>query len=137
MFNRILLSVVFVFAAHAQAGDLPNERLNPASIPKFVNILPRELPVYRPVVTTVNGTTIYKYTVTTRAMQQQVLPQVAPFVNKTTTVYAYGGDCISLISGKPLGFVWGWPGPTFIVPQSGIVEITWINEITGPHIFKT
>lgn len=62
---------------------------------------------------------------------QQVLPIGLP----ATKVYAYGGDCYSPVTGDPMGTIHSWPGPTFLVPRYGKVEITWKNGMSGKHMF--
>ena len=50
-------------------------------------------------------------------------------------MYAFSGDCIDFNSGRPLGIVSAWPGPAFVINQYGQVEITFINNLTGKHMF--
>ena len=122
--------------------------IDPKTIPMFKTNLSMSFPVYKPKVTLPTGDVLEdpyamndllasnpyflsKYSVTTKEIMQQVLPDGFP----QTKVYAYGGDCYDSLSGQTLGTVYGWPGPAFFLQRYGRVETTWRNGLTGKHMF--
>lgn len=116
------------------ASTLVQCTLDPNTIPKFKTNLPLSFPVYKPKVTFPQGTFadnphsinellaanpsfLSKYTVTTKEVSQQILPEGFP----KTKIYAYGGDCYDSLSGSSLGTVHSWPGPAFLLQRYGRV----------------
>lgn len=122
--------------------------LDPKTIPMFKTNLSLSFPVHQPKVTIPSGEALTdpyaindllarnpyflsKYTVTTKEITQQVLPEGFP----KTKIYAYGGDCYDSLTGQSLGTVYGWPGPAFFLQRYGRVETTWRNGLSGKHMF--
>lgn len=106
--------------------------IDPNTLPKFTTNLKLSFAIHKPQsIQLPTGETVSRYTVTTKKIQQQVLPDGYP----TTGLYAYGGDCIDSNSGRSLGTVYSWPGPAFILYGYGTVEVTFINSLTGKHMF--
>lgn len=127
---------------------LVSSKINPKTIPMFKTNLSMSFPVHKPKVTFPSGQVLddpyaindllaanpyflSKYSVTTKEVMQQVLPEGFP----KTKIYAYGGDCYDSLSGKALGIVYSWPGPAFILQRYGRVETTWRNGLSGKHMF--
>ncbi len=112
-----------VFAATAPA------LLDPRTIPKFENQLTGPPPVYEPTVTTDStGKTIHEYTVTMSSFEEQMLP---PSMGLITPVWGYGGLAKDAVTGAPLGFVQGAPGPSFESERGIPSKVKWVNNITS------
>lgn len=122
--------------------------LDPKTIPMFQTNIEIGFPVYRSKsmltskqliehpfsfneVLAVHSRRKLKYSVATKNISQQILPTGFP----QTQVYAYGGDSYNSLTGEPLGTVYGWPGPAFLVHPKDKLEITWKNNLKGKHMF--
>ena len=139
MLTKLLIVLYFV---------LVESTIDAATIPKFKTNITISGPIYKQK-TTIPSTTLISsplvmndilaantsylssYTITTKEVMQQVLPTGFP----QTKVYAYGGDCYDSVSGAVLGTVHSWPGPTFLIPRYGKIQATWINGLSGQHMF--
>ena len=109
--------------------------LDPATVPKFVNQLPR-LPVFVPVGTkreSSTGKNLPLYEVTEKAIYQQILPPGFP----KTQVYAYGGTVNTAGPGDypNIQTVFSTPGPTFETTRDNRIFVHYINDLDGDHIF--
>ncbi|NSW90625.1 MAG: multicopper oxidase domain-containing protein [Firmicutes bacterium] len=120
-------------------------KLDPASIPKFVNQLVKP-PVYKPFILKVkvtieekihgNKVNIYKnkekrhlYFVDISEFKQQILPEGFP----QTTVWGYGGLVKDPETGR-IKYSRSSPGATFEAVRGIPVMVKWINKLTGLHL---
>jgi FtsP/CotA-like multicopper oxidase with cupredoxin domain len=71
-----------------------------------------------------------EYTVHVRETSVQMLPEGCPM----TRVFAYGGATRKDDDTDPAS-TWSSPGPTFEMTRGVPARVTWINEITGAHLF--
>ncbi|HEY0467608.1 MAG TPA: hypothetical protein VGC79_25585, partial [Polyangiaceae bacterium] len=76
-----------------------------------------------------NGNRRDEYTIRVRETQVQMLPKGCP----TTTVFAYGGSTLKDDGTEPSD-TWSSPGATFEMRRGTPARVTWINEITTPHL---
>jgi spore coat protein A len=107
--------------------------LDPLSIPVFENQLTGPPPVYYPKVITSSGEVIrHEYTVAMASFTEQILP---PSMNLSTPVWGYGGTANDAVTGAPLGFVQGSPGPTFEAVRGIPIQVEWQNNISTPYMF--
>ena len=113
----------------AQTGS---DLLDPLFIPKFENQLTGPPPVYVPKLIIDNDTVVrHEYTVSMESFKQQVLP---PSLNLLTPVYGYGGIAKDAVTGESLGYVQSTPGSIFEAIRGIPVQVTWINNISSPHM---
>ena len=132
----LVLALVVSFAAPV-AASAPSEAgpavLDPLSIPKFVNQLTGPPPVYTPTVVTdgADGVVSHDYRVTMSAFMEPMLPPPFP----ETPVWGYGGPAQDAVTGEPLGFVRGAPGPSFEAERGVPINVEWANEIDTAHMF--
>ncbi|MDD1662161.1 MAG: hypothetical protein LUQ60_00210, partial [Methanomicrobiales archaeon] len=117
----MLLAVVVLPVAAAKPAPA---LLDPKTIPKWVNQLNGPPPVFVPV-------TGNQYEITAKKITQQLLPAPLP----KTTVFAYGGLAKDALTGAPLGPIWNSPAPSFEATRGTPIQVKWVNQITGPHIF--
>jgi FtsP/CotA-like multicopper oxidase with cupredoxin domain len=103
--------------------------LDPNRIPKFVSDLTKP-PVFVP--DNPGGRTPH-YTVTYRAIQQQLLPRGFP----STEVYAYGGVTNAAEAGQrpQIATTFSTPGPTFEAVRGQHIRVHFVNHLDGGHIF--
>jgi len=116
------------------APPVPPGILDPTTIPKFVNQLIGPPPVYYPTNITDPGTGALirqEYMVNMTQFKQQLLPLPLP----QTTVWGYGGKAKDAVIGAYLGFVANSPAPSFEAIRGVPVRVTWINNISTPHLF--
>jgi FtsP/CotA-like multicopper oxidase with cupredoxin domain len=107
--------------------------LDPLNIPKFENQLVGPPPVYDPKVITSGGKVIqHEYTVTMTSFKEQILP---PSMNLLTSVWGYGGTAKDAVTGEPLGYVQGSPGPTFEAVRGIPIQVEWQNNVSTPYLF--
>ncbi|NIO37330.1 multicopper oxidase domain-containing protein [Candidatus Bathyarchaeota archaeon] len=134
----LALTVLLPIAVPVSA---PSTLLNPKGIPKYVNQLTGPPPIYIPTIMR-NGDGVpikLAYTVYMNNFTQRILPTT--YANGTSTgfamtpVWGYGGLARDGLTGKPLGFVQNSPGPTFEAIKGVATEVTWVNNITEPHMF--
>lgn len=109
-------------------------RLDPRTVPKFVNQLEKPA-VFHPKVVKkqinlYHCKISHKYTVDARAMKQQLLPNGF----KKTKVYGYGGWARTA-AGKRIKYVKSYPGPTFEANRGVSVEVKWRNKLREKHMF--
>jgi spore coat protein A, manganese oxidase len=129
----LTLSSLLMPASYASRPTSPGPTLDPLSIPKFVSqlVVP---PVYTPtlVVDPTTGAVVQQdYTVNMVQFSQQILPQGFP----TTTVWGYAGLAYDPVTGQQLGYIEHSPSATFDTVRGIPVQVTWVNEITGPSMF--
>ena len=103
----------------------PEQLLDPAIIPKFVNQLPKP-PVYCPVN---RGDDEYLYVIDISRFTQQILPEGFP----ETTVWGYGGNVMDEETHQ-FRYDRSTPGATFEAVRNMPVRIKWINKLSGPHL---
>lgn len=111
--------------------------IDPATIPKYVNQLPKP-PVYEPFVFTETIRTKDKkikkkkhlYFIDISEFKQQILPEGYP----ETTVWGYGGLIRDPETGTVL-YSRSAPGATFEAIRNVPVIVKWINRLTGSHLF--
>jgi hypothetical protein len=131
------------------------ETIDPSTIPKFVTNL-TAVPIFATTLASCGSGKPCQFTeVLMSAFDQQVLPTSFP----STPVFGYGGQAVDSVTGAPLGFVQGWPGPSFVVkPGKSLIQfrlihrsdhfsflsstisgeptkVKWTNRITSPHLF--
>jgi len=111
----------------------PPALLNPLTIPKWVNQLDGPPPVYAPTVVTDGAGNVirHEYKVNMTSFTQQVLPLGMPM----TPVWGYGGEAKDAVTGALLGYVRNSPAPSFEAIRGIPNQVTWINNITTPHMF--
>ena len=116
----LLLSSLTVFVANAQ---VPPALLDPLLIPKYVNQLTGQPPVYEPTVATdpSTGLLTHYYTVYMSEFYQQILPPGFP----KTKVWGYGGMVKDPLTGTSLGYFQNSPGPTFEAVRGIPVQVKW------------
>jgi spore coat protein A len=128
--STIALSGSLVSASSTTSSSGPT--LDPLSIPKYVSqlVVP---PAFTPTlkVDPTNSAVQQDYTVSMVQFSQQMLPQGFP----STHVWGYGGMVYDPLTGQQLGFVEHSPGPTFETTTNVPVQVTWVNQITGPSMF--
>ena len=124
MVVAVIMILAFLFVLPVTAAVIAPVLLDPKTIPKYVNQINGPPPVYVPV----SGN---YYEVNVTSFSQQVLP--APMA--MTPVWGYGGLAKDAVTGTSLGFVRNSPGPTFEITRGTQVDVKWINEITGDHMF--
>ena len=106
--------------------------LDPLLIPKFENQLTGPLPIYVPTPIIENGKVIRnEYIVSMNSFTQEVLP---PSMNLPTQVWGYGGLVKDAVTGESLGYVQSTPGSTFEEIKGIPTQVTWINNISSPHM---
>lgn len=108
------------------------DKINAASIPKYVNELPIP-PAFSPEIVKhqhKGKVKAHKYKVEVNEFKQQVLPDEFP----QTTVWGYGGKVKDKKTGKKV-FFQHYPGPTFEAVRGIPVNVEWINNLKGPHLF--
>ena len=99
--------------------------LDPTTIPKYVNELTKP-PVFVP---DNPGRSPLHYTVTSKAIRQQLLPPGFP----DTEVYAYGGRVEFPNGDQRTAF--STPGPTFEAVRGAHIRVHYRNQLEGNHIF--
>jgi hypothetical protein len=111
-------------------GKVGVSPLDPLSIPKYANDLSKP-PVFVP--DGVGRDRAPHYTVTYKAIQQQLLPPGFP----STEVYAYGGTANFNEPGErpDIHTTFSTPGPTFEAQRNQRIRVHYVNQIDGPHIF--
>jgi spore coat protein A len=127
MLGLLIMISLFVLPVAGQAI------LDPADIPKYENEITGPPPVW--IATPDNGVDTYEITVS--EFQQQILP--ANTANCTsnpclTTVWGYGGIA-KYANGTPIGPLHNAPAATFEATRGTPVQVKWINDLTGSHLF--
>jgi spore coat protein A, manganese oxidase len=109
----------------------PESTLNPKHIPKFKNqlLIP---PVYQPNVAADSntGAITHHYFINIVQFKQQILPYGFP----STTVWGYEGKVKNSLYDEPYLYTCS-PGATFEAVRGIPVVVTWINKLSGPHLF--
>jgi len=102
-------------------------QLDPTTIPKFVNQMPR-LPTYEPtLIKDARGSVIRKeFTVRIAKFSEQQLPPTFP----QTPLFGYGGNVV--VNGRT-SFVRTSPGPTFEQTRGVPALVRYRNELLGEH----
>lgn len=118
--------IIPVFYYFVLATPVVVTKISPETIPKFVNQLTGPPPVY--VAKDSDG---HNYTVDVSEFMQQILPPPMPM----TKVWGYGGLTKDAVSGELLGYVKNSPGPTFEVTRWKWINVKWVNNLTGSHMF--
>ncbi len=116
----------------AAPAPIPGPTLDPVNIPKYVNQLVTP-PIYFPTVVRdpVTGAVVrHDYTVDVNEFKQQILPPGFPM----TTVWGYGGLVRNPVTGLPVYFR-NAPGATFEAIRGIPINVQWVNNLTGPHMF--
>jgi len=141
----IVLSIVWPTFAVPPAPIL----LDPKIIPKYVNQITRPPPVYDPIVAknSTTGQVIgHNYTIFMNKFRQPILPStILPLLvqlpgdinppDGKTEVWGYNGSAKDAITGASLGYFANSPGATFEAVRGISVNVTWVNNITTPHMF--
>lgn len=109
----------------------PPVKLDPASIPKFVNSLPKP-PVYKPFAWRgcAGKKKKHLYFVDISQFKQQILPESFP----ETTVWGYGGLVRNEKTGRT-AYVRSSPGATFEAVRGTPAVVKWMNRLKGRHLF--
>jgi FtsP/CotA-like multicopper oxidase with cupredoxin domain len=129
----MLSSVLLVFSAP------PNPALlDPKTIPKYVNQLVANIPVYAPTnVTGGSGNVIEQdYTVDMTYFREQILPTGTPLAvgaDGKTLVWGYAGNCYDATTGANLGYFQNSPSATFLATTGIPSKVTWVNNIDQPQ----
>ncbi len=112
----------------------PSGTIDPTTIPKYSNQIAGPPPVYTPTVAydpATGALASHDYTVRITAFTQQVLPSPMP----KTSVWGYGGMAEDPVTGASLGFVRNSPAPSFEAERGVPINVKWVNELTGSHMF--
>jgi len=125
----VLPVAYYLFIMPQKAGE--TELLDPESIPMFVNDLTGPPPIYVPQIVNDNGVLSYEYRINMSRFYEQVLPDQFPM----TEVWGYGGLAKDAVTGELLGFIRNSPGPSFEVSRGVPINVTWLNDISGEHMF--
>ncbi|KAI9019650.1 bilirubin oxidase [Hyaloraphidium curvatum] len=116
----LLLAVTPAVLGAEHNGD---SRIDPRTVPKWANEI-GPVPAYSKAASPVD--------VDVSAFNAQVLPPGFP----ETPVFGYGGQAVDSATGAPLGYVRGYPGPSFVVAPGETLKVKWTNRITAvPHLF--
>jgi len=114
--------------------------LDPRTIPKYVNQLTGPPPAYVPTqaIDPITQLLTDYYTIYMRRGRQQILPTgtlllplnpTDPTPDGKTEVWGYYQDVVGV------GTIGGSPGATFEAIRDIPLEVKWVNEITGDHMF--
>jgi FtsP/CotA-like multicopper oxidase with cupredoxin domain len=122
------LIMIALSALPVTAYDTPPGTIDPATIPKFQNVLTGAPPVWVPYH---SDSAKDQYVINMSQFEQQILPTGFP----TTTVWGYGGQAKDAVTGAPLGFVRNAPAGTFEAQKGKEVEVKWVNDLTGPNLY--
>ncbi len=128
MMMGILLMITLVVLP-VTAYDTPPGTIDPQTIPQFENVLSGAPPVWVPYH---SDSAKDQYVINMSQFDQQILP---PTMGLTTTVWGYGGQAKDALTGAPLGFVRNSPAGTFEAEKGKRVEVKWVNDLTGPHLY--
>ncbi len=126
-----VLSVILSLALSAFAVPPAPVLLDPKTISKYVNQLTGPPPVYEPTVVKKGKMMWHEYTVDMTEFYQQILPIGFPM----TKTWGYAGMAKDPITGESLGYVQSSPGATFEAIRGILMQVTWRNKITSPHMF--
>jgi len=124
----IFVMLAFLFVLPVTAYDTPPGTIDPQTIPQFENVLSGAPPVWVPYH---SDSAKDQYVINMSQFTQQILPSGFP----TTTVWGYGGQAKDAVTGAPLGFVRNAPAGTFEARKGKLVEVKWVNDLTGPHLY--
>jgi FtsP/CotA-like multicopper oxidase with cupredoxin domain len=123
------LIMIILFALPAIAYDTPPGTIDPTTIQQFENVLTGAPPVWVPYH---SDSAKDQYVINMSQFNQRILPVS---MGKTTTVWGYGGQAKDAVTGAPLGFVRNAPAGTFEAQKGKRVEVKWVNDLTGPHLY--
>jgi FtsP/CotA-like multicopper oxidase with cupredoxin domain len=123
----LLFSTLILLSTFPLGIGQTTELIDPVSIPKFVNQLTEQPPIYTPTNITDDGGNLLRqeYTVKVSQFTQQILPAGFP----ATTVWGYQGEAHDALTGQPLGSVASTPGCTFETTQDIPVQVKWVNNL--------
>ncbi|MCW4047219.1 MAG: multicopper oxidase domain-containing protein [Candidatus Bathyarchaeota archaeon] len=127
-------SVYLAFAVPANPA-----LLDPKTIPKYVNQLIANIPVYQPtnIIDGAGNVIRQDYTVDMVQLREQILPTGTPLVGGVgdgkTTVWGYAGNCYDATTGNSLGYFANSPSATFIATRGIPSQVTWVNKISQPQ----
>jgi spore coat protein A len=144
--NKVKIAAIMLFSAILvlssmmtvlAAPPVPAGLLDPTTIPKYVNQLVANIPVYTPTDVTDGSSSVIRqdYTITMTTLNEEILPVGTPVV---------GGLGLGP-NGAPLTHVWGYsgltnvgvfansPSATFIATTGIPTKVTWINAISEPQ----
>ncbi len=112
--------------------------LDPKTIPKYVNQLVTNIPVYTPTnITDGLGNLIRQdYRVEMTYFREQILPAGTPLAvgaDGKTLVWGYAGTCYDATTGATVGYFANSPSATFIATHGIPSNVTWINNINQPQ----
>lgn len=139
---KVLLKALWVlivnffnfFRLPSKKSDCPPEppppRLDPATIPKYVNQLPKP-PIYAPIVVKSpwsKKVLKHVYFVDASEFKQQILPPGFP----ETKVFGYGGVVKDPETGRTR-YSRSTPGATFEAVRGIPASVKWINRLNKPH----
>ena len=133
MIAFVLMILAILFILPVTAYDTPPGTIDPQSIPQFENVLSGAPPVWVPYH---NDSAKEQYVINMSQFEQQILPpSMASLGYTTTTVWGYGGQAKDAVTGAPLGFVRNAPAGTFEARKGKLVEVKWVNDLTGPSLY--
>ena len=112
--------------------------LDPKTIPKYVNQLVANIPVYTPTnVLDAGGAVIRQdYTIDMISFREQILPAGTPLVGANpagTKVWGYAGNTYNAVTGAPIGYFPNSPSASFLATTGIPSRVTWVNKITEPQ----
>ena len=132
-----LISSIFLTFA---APPVPVGILDPKTIPKYVNQLVANIPVYTPTNVLDGSSNIIRqdYSVDMIQFREPILPPGTPTVNANpdgTLVWGYAGNCYDAATGVALSpeYFANSPSATFIATTGIPTQVTWGNLVNNPQ----
>jgi len=112
--------------------------LDPKTIPKYVNQLVANIPVYTPTnITDGSGNVIRQdYAINMTYFREQILPTGTPLAvgaDGKTLVWGYAGVCYDAVTGNSIGYFANSPSASFIATRGIPSQVTWVNNIDVPQ----
>ena len=130
-----LSATTFVLAAPPATVGL----LNPKTVPKYINQLVANIPIYESTNITdpTTGQLIRQdYTVDMTHFREQILPTGTVLVGSPdgkTTVWGYAGQAKDATTGTSLGYFENSPSATFLATSGVPSQVKWVNNIDVPQ----
>ena len=133
-----LSSIMMVFDPAAAKPKANTGLLDPKTIPKYVNQLVANIPVYSPTAAVDPDTGLLTdyYTVDMTYFRQQILPTGTPLAvgaDGKTLVWGYGGNCYDAVTGANIGYFANSPSASFIATTGIPSQVKWVNNIDVPQ----
>ena len=136
----LILSIMLLSSIFMASAVPPNPALlDPKTIPKYVNQLVANIPVYSPTNITDSSNNVIRqdYSIDMIQFTEQILPTTDANLNPTyfgpTTVWGYAGNCYDATTGNSLGYFPNSPSASFIATTGIPSQVTWNNLIDGPQ----